>query len=212
MANLKAYQIDGDENSVIVFAKHDVVARRKGAGQLDQDFESVRCRRVASYDKFAGKGFVPTDVLVSGGWWFECSGCSLRITSDHEDDDGNEITPIYCDHEVWCSARCQAAYLYARHREALTRAAIPRWLRRKWPRLIEVSNVSASFWSAGDRCAYGYFTFPGSQGSARIDIRLTRREAEEERKKGGKVPRLWIEHRDLKAWHEFAGAPEVANA
>lgn len=49
----KAYQVDADEQSVIVFEHTNVAARRIGANRMDTEFEYIeRCRRAPHFDEY----------------------------------------------------------------------------------------------------------------------------------------------------------------
>lgn len=114
----------------IIFAAHNIVARRLGANEhADGDISYVTCKRAPWADCFADTGRVPAGVMVDNGWHFECSGCGRTIDSDifwerdmlPSDIIGDDGTSVYCD------AVCEA-------REALRRAKSKkletRWLRR----------------------------------------------------------------------------------
>lgn len=127
---LKAYAVnDKDENlGAIYFAKHDIVARRIGAGQhADGELSYVTCRRAPWADHCAETGIVPVSLMVEHGWHFECCGCGVRINEDlcYLYEDGIE-EPETCDqalrykdwkpadiigHQhsaVFCNAACEA--------------------------------------------------------------------------------------------------------
>lgn len=109
----KAWTIQNDESSTVVFNNHGVAARRIGANELNTDFEAVECRRSKQYDSFAEKGWVPLSVLVKDGWWFECLGCDQRVSEYMIDNEGNEITPEVVDVAkdlAFCSPGCQQAH------------------------------------------------------------------------------------------------------
>ncbi len=77
MKPFKAYIVSDDEESVVCYAQHAVVARRDGAYELDEDFSYVTCRRAPEFDAMFPKG--PTDLQkFEHGWRFECSLCSFR--------------------------------------------------------------------------------------------------------------------------------------
>lgn len=70
----KAYVVSDDEESVVRYAQHAIVARRDGAYELDEDFGYVTCRRAPEFDALYPKG--PTDLeKFESGWRFECSLC-----------------------------------------------------------------------------------------------------------------------------------------
>ncbi|HLZ78838.1 MAG TPA: hypothetical protein VKQ09_05815 [Sphingomonas sp.] len=91
----------------IVFARHNVVARREGACQFgDGDFHGVECRRAPWADQFAADGIIPVSAMIYAGWHFECTGCGRRI--DHD-------LPLAWENEVGADEPLNGANLrYAR--------------------------------------------------------------------------------------------------
>lgn len=90
----KAYQVNVDESSVVIFAHHNVVARRIGAQRLDTEFEYVEsCIRTPHFDKYHWTEKVSTQALLDAGWWFECSYGYGRVTEedDYYIDDNDNI-------------------------------------------------------------------------------------------------------------------------
>ncbi|WP_257556484.1 hypothetical protein [Sphingobium sp. CFD-2] len=85
MPEIKAYSVQEtcEGTGGIVFAKHNVVARRIGARRHgDGDFDSVTCHRAPWADRYAEDGHVPASAAIEAGWWFECAGCGRRINED----------------------------------------------------------------------------------------------------------------------------------
>lgn len=85
----KAYQIDdcNGEHSVIVFAHHNVVARREGAAILGDEFEYVDgCRRAPQFDEYHWTGKVPARALLASGWHFESGYNYERVTIEDSPD------------------------------------------------------------------------------------------------------------------------------
>lgn len=79
----KAYQVDADEQSVIVFEHTNVAARRIGANRMDTEFEYIeRCRRAPHFDEYHWTEKVPPEALLEAGWWFECSYGYGRVTAE----------------------------------------------------------------------------------------------------------------------------------
>lgn len=105
MTGMKAYSVQGDEYGTVVFAKHSVVARRKGANDLNIDFEDVEsCRRMPELDEYAAAGKpVSWRVLVEEhGWQLECGWCYGRVYSD-------EPNRVWADDQtVYCCPECEA--------------------------------------------------------------------------------------------------------
>ena len=138
--SLKAYTVhDGDECSVIVFAKAAVIARRLGSNEMDCEFESVKsCLRTTWADEYA-PGPVPKLAMIDAGWWFECSGCSRRIDDesyDYEADEPIEMEPVEYGQCIYCCEECRQRKLAERTRvkklegearEALAAIALTRY-------------------------------------------------------------------------------------
>ena len=84
-AALKAYAVNEKYESTgeIYFAKHAIVARRRGADEYgDGELSYVTCRRAPWADHCAETGIVPVSLMVEHGWFFECAGCGVRINED----------------------------------------------------------------------------------------------------------------------------------
>jgi len=208
MSKLRAFQVDMDDyegmKSVVVFAKSSAEARRKGANQLDTDFEDVSsCRRKSEFDQYAERGFVPIEVLIDHGWWCECTGCLQTVTRDYEGSDGEELTPVYTDHDVWCTPECKASYDRERHRmkriDGLAKAAMSRMLTKRYP---EATAKDYHVYSRGTKIASALvrFDFPGSQYGGTLRFRCEYTPATREK------PALFIANGDLDAWNTYAAS------
>lgn len=107
--NKVAYQVNEEceGHSCVVFHHHGLAARREGASELGEDFESVTCFRVPHFDKFAEQGFVPVIELLKGGWWFECRHCGNRIM----DDEGTPRDEVVAGVDyAYCDQKCKNGY------------------------------------------------------------------------------------------------------
>lgn len=182
---MKAYVVTDDDGCVVTFAKHAVVARREGACEIGTDFECVSCRRAPEFDQYAEQGFVPDQVLVEHGWWFECMQCSQKICSEPTDDDGEpiELTPVYEPNRVFCSQKCKDAFeaerlAWKQRGEVVAAAAL-----KNWP------GITIKHTNGYEQPARVWFSFPGGQGQC--DWRM------------GETT-LLVEQRDHEAWHRFA--------
>lgn len=103
---LKAYQVNGNDYSVIRFAKSAVVARREGADELDIDFRDVQsCCRVPGFDHFA-PGPVPKRALLESGWWFECTNCEAPSEL--------KTGAVFYEENIFCSAECRRDFVVRR--------------------------------------------------------------------------------------------------
>lgn len=102
----KAYQVDADEQSVIVFEHTNVDARRIGAQRMGVEFEDVlSCRRAAHFDQFHWTGKVPPEDLIEHGWWFECSYGYDRVTAEDTPDyyvsDKGDVFKDFNAYQLW---------------------------------------------------------------------------------------------------------------
>ena len=132
MTELKAYTVhDGGDHSVIVFALHNVVARREGANELDCGFNEVDyCTRSPEFDAYT-PGPVPPLVAIEHGWWFECCCCGRKVDGDlaqSAEDDGEDpefYVAVADGRTVYCSETCrQMEFVERRARKAAEAALI----------------------------------------------------------------------------------------
>ena len=91
-------------HSCVVFHHHGLAARREGAGELGEDFESVECIRAPHFDKFSELGYVPVIEMLKDGWWFECVHCGRRITD--EDDEVPLDSVVTTKNSAFCNQSC----------------------------------------------------------------------------------------------------------
>lgn len=130
----------------IVFARHAVAARRRGANKYaNGEVGYVRCNRAPWADAFAD-GRVPAAVMVENGWHFECGGCGIKIDSDMPYEHDKPVSGIIGHQHsmVFCDADCQAWYK-AERAEAARRQdrAIDRFkriVRRRFPDVEFMAN------------------------------------------------------------------------
>lgn len=128
---LKAFAVTEEDEGAggIIYAKHNIVARRVGANEYaGGEIAYVSCRRAPWADKYAETA-LPVSVMIENGWHFECAGCGRKIDSDFlwetdrlpEDVIGHQHSAAYCD------AVCEAhdALDKAQRKKLETR-----WLRR----------------------------------------------------------------------------------
>lgn len=233
MTDRKAYAVSNDDgDGIILFAKSDIEARRKGANDLDHDdISGLSCRRVPWADQYADTGIVPAADMIDAGWWLECRGCERRIDGDEmEDGNGDYYDPEPCgtQHAPYCTPQCQERYLRARARikRAERRAfeVLKRELLRKIPGITidpmktepsqPGSIITGSHHSYVSRendgteriiCVVVGFKFPGSRygGSYRYDRR------DPQHRYSGPATRkrhLAIANGDKEAWDQFRGA------
>lgn len=147
---LKAYAVleDCENTGGIVFAKHAVVARRKGAHQFgDGEFAGLSCRRAPWADAFADKP-IPAKVMIANGWHFECCGCGATIDEDflHDEDlplggvVGSQHSRIYCSQI--CEARDNLERAIKADHERRAIEALKAFVHRRFPgvRFAEKDN------------------------------------------------------------------------
>lgn len=85
---LKAYAVleDCENTGGIVFARHSIVALRRGAAEFgDGDTSGWRANRAQWADKYAETEDVPASLAIKYGWRFECHGCGDIICEDSLD-------------------------------------------------------------------------------------------------------------------------------
>jgi hypothetical protein len=106
MAEHVAWQVNGDEYSLIVFARNYGEARREAASQdpFMGDIEEIEsCYRVPGLNKYY-PGPVPLKLLMlERHWWSECF-CGRRI--EGEAVEKNEEKAIFWGDLVYCGYRC----------------------------------------------------------------------------------------------------------
>jgi hypothetical protein len=98
---IRAWVVDDDEHSTLVFATSYPAARRLGAEDLEIDWDDVvDCRRCPEADDLP-PGTNLREWQLDHGWRFECSGpaCYAHV---YGDSDGYVIQ----NGEVFCSQKC----------------------------------------------------------------------------------------------------------
>ncbi|MGL4457274.1 MAG: hypothetical protein ACRCUB_02595 [Plesiomonas shigelloides] len=189
---LKAYSVQGYEYGCIVFATNSATARREGANQIDCEWEDIEsCRRAPWADAYVQDRCVPPLVMIEHGWWFECSHCGTKVSSDSSDydDDGNEIphSPVAEGHAVYCTQKC----LDAEHKE--------REERKQWhdeavnATLERFPGVNVQ-WVSSCAPASVAFTFPGGKRGVSWEVGAST---------------VQLQQDDLEAWEAFKSAAVV---
>ena len=180
MTALKAYTVhDGGDHSVIVFAQHNVVARREGANEMDIGFNEVDyCKRSPEFDSYA-PGPVPPLDAIDHGWWFECACCGRRVDDDvcqSAEDDGEDpdfFGAVADGATVYCSETCRQYEFVGRRARRAAEAALIEvfeaqfagatiinvWVNLDGHRLAGVSRRSSG--------SVVTFKFPGGRAAAR---------------------------------------------
>lgn len=215
---------DFDGHATIVFSASHVVARRKGADELDSEFGSVSCRRAHWADEFT-PGPVPARAMLENGWWFEeCTGCGRYMSGDdlYEGDDDDEnpaaIDPVGTQHAPYCTEACRQAYLKRKaRRERFEKKAydvLAAELMRRYPGVTLAGPqchhhkyVGRHAPSRRDRvlCISIAFQFPGSKypGTYRYDL---------DHKAAKGTRQLWVANGDAAAWDAWRGLETGAAA
>lgn len=163
---LLAYVVRGYENSVVRFAKSNVVARREGADELEEGFEEVEsCNRAPQFDQYA-PGPVPVKALIEDGWWYGCAGCSQRVDNDSCDDDDEPLNPVYPENglSVYCSQDCYDADQKLRAEIRERREAAKAEALEKFP------GITIDYVADGSDPAAVMFKVPGGKYNIRWEI------------------------------------------
>lgn len=141
---MPAYAINdydaSEPSGVVLFAKSNIEARRRGAAELNCDeIGGLSCVRAPWADEYETTGIVPAAVMLANGWSLSCGGCDQMIhegstvTRWVENDDGEEeeveidVDPVGSQHSAFCTPEC-------RDRELWRRA----WMKRGDRRCFEV--------------------------------------------------------------------------
>lgn len=165
---LKAYSVQGNEYGCIVFATNSATARREGANQIDCEWEDIEsCRRAPWADAYVQERRVPPLVMIDHGWWFECSHCCTKVSSDSSsyDDDFNEIPhqPVADGHLVYCTRKCLNAASQEREARKQWRESAIKATLEKFPG-VDVK------WVSSNAPASVAFTFPGGNRAVTWDV------------------------------------------
>ncbi|ROU10785.1 hypothetical protein EB837_20560 [Kluyvera ascorbata] len=166
MQILKAYHVQGNEYGVIRFATKNVVARREGALELEEEFNCVSCKRLPAADKYATQGTVPTRALVEDlGWWQECGYCCCHVD---DETDGR----VWDGDTAYCDIECQARLMNCRIDDEAERKC------KHDAEQAAIAVAEAKFPGITDVTAYTghkktitlYFRFPGGKERASWDL------------------------------------------
>lgn len=184
---MKAYIVQddyGDSGACVRFAKHNVVARREGALEINCEFDGVTCKRYPAFDQYAEQGDVPAEVLVEHGWFFECMRCSQQVCSNPVDEnyDDIELHPIYEGHRVWCSQDCKDKFAAERAAEKQREADVAAAAIKEWP------GITVRHTNGYEQPSRVWFEFPGGQDQVWW-------------RQGEKT--VWVSVRDKEAWLAF---------
>ncbi|PFJ30638.1 hypothetical protein COI92_06520 [Bacillus anthracis] len=70
--DMRAYQVSDGEYSRIFFAETAGQARNFGKCEFGIDFIDVEVRRAKWADQYKHENFIPKQVYLENGWWWEC--------------------------------------------------------------------------------------------------------------------------------------------
>lgn len=97
--HVQNYEGDHQEH-IFAESRGKAIAQSEAYG-WDGEFTKVQAVRKPEYDKYCSQGYVPKEVLLEDGWWFECCGrneqghrCCKQLTI--------EDNPIVVDDHVYC--------------------------------------------------------------------------------------------------------------
>lgn len=174
MTTLKAYEVhDGDDGWCVTFATNSATARRKGANELNCDWEGVEhCRRRPEFDRYA-PGPVPAAAKIEAGWWYECFHCGRRVSNElHDDIEGEGLDPadfsiVTHGSRVYCSHTCRAVEQAQTRGRTAAETALIELVETKFPgsTVAHVNVYGHRLTAEKDHCV-AYFTFPGGQHQA----------------------------------------------
>lgn len=202
-----------DGESVILFAKSDIEARRLAASHLDQDsIAGLFCKRAPWADRYEKANAIPAAVMLDHGWNLSCTGCDQWIADGIEDDDGNEVdlAPVGTQFAPYCTSACRDRYLaekaMRKRGERRCWQVFKRELLRKFPGVtVEAEDSSHHHRYCGGHskskrsranCFRVAFKFPGAKYVASYCYDLPYADLRGKRW-------LLIPNGDLDAWEEF---------
>lgn len=199
---------DGDEHTVVVFAKTNAHARRLAAGVFGYDWHEVcDVRRESRFDRHS-PGPVPQMALLEAGWWFECSGCGRRVANEEVDRDddphplGWAMEPVEFGNFIYCCIQCREHEIDLSTKRAGIKARVEAELvaeiLAKYPELTVDRTHSYVDRDLQPQEVIAEFRFPGSQGTLRCE-RSARK---------GWVIASTIQARDDGAWKIYKASKE----
>jgi len=166
MKQSKAYQVqEPDEGTAaIVLAKSGAEARRVGANQLNIGFDDVDfCRRVGEFDKWAVRGKVPAESLLTAGWWFTCHQTGERVSLE-------DCPDLYISDTdgVYVNFGAYEADLKEFANRAIKRLSAIRKTRRKFPFAEKINYSHSKMMHPNSRESIDCisFRFPGQTGQS----------------------------------------------
>ncbi|MGQ7253934.1 hypothetical protein [Vreelandella titanicae] len=116
---VKAYHVQEDYEAtcVIVFDTNGASARRRGAGELGVEWESIEfCRRARWADQYASTGLIPPMAMVEQGWRLSCGHCCQEISQDLIEDPESDVLPVVIADWIYCNQDCHDSEITERQR------------------------------------------------------------------------------------------------
>ncbi len=145
--SVKAYYVDNEGEGQILFLS--------SAYGLSEEWETVERR--SQYDQYSSIGYVPKQVLLNDGWWFECQNCYKKIDSDCWDYEEDEaIEPVFENNWIFCCQDCRDSASQERERNRREKEKWAKFLTTNYP------DITKLFVMVGTDRAYASFKFPGS--------------------------------------------------
>lgn len=170
----------GESCLVIIFHHRRKKALEIGADQMGVGAEHLEVEHRPGFDRYADQGYVPRDILLEQGWWFECCFCYRWIQRENED-----IKEVVIDgREIYCNETCrvkQAAKIRVTNEDF---EEFKKRLQKDFP-FLEWVEFKGGYPIENP---VGYFTFSGAKHHGRA--RLYR---------NGRLG-LTIANKDIKAW------------
>ncbi|MDN3561671.1 hypothetical protein [Vreelandella neptunia] len=162
---VKAYHVQEDYEAtcVIVFDTNGASARRRGAGELGVEWESIEfCRRAHWADQYASTGLIPPMAMVEQGWRLSCGHCCQEISQDLIEDPESDVLPVVIADWIYCNQACHDSEVTERQQKQDAEIAALDTAKAKFPG-AEVFG----YYQDSERRDAVLVKAPGTQRSAR---------------------------------------------
>lgn len=146
---------DSGEAEILFYQSEAAAVDHAGPGLERADY----------FDKYAGQGGVPAQVLMQEhDWWCDCWQCGTRLnTGEVYDSDGEERTDIdlvFSGHAVYCNTACHQAHTAEVNERKRIKAALVDGLLARFPG-VTIGDVLE--WALPPQV---HFSFPGMKYGA----------------------------------------------
>jgi hypothetical protein len=142
-----AYRLADEDSEKIAFLTEEE------ATSCSEEYEVIRAQE---YDKYLEIGYVPIQVLLDDGWWFECHFCGQKVDAEAWDyNDDLPLDLVVLDRHIFCSQSCHDSYM---NRKEYYRSEKQKWtnyLMQSFPQITSLHVV------VGDDRTYAQFLVPG---------------------------------------------------